>query len=99
MDRRDYRGESGPSRWSGYPTQRFNEYNHEFNDKQWSHADYFYESDRFRLSVGEGLGRDEAFWRNHAWCENRFRSPDLRNDLNCRREDEERHRQEDEQHR
>jgi hypothetical protein len=45
------------------------------------------------------LGRDEAFWRNQAWCENRFRSPDLRNDLNCRREDEELHRQGDEQHR
>ena len=45
------------------------------------------------------MGRDEAFWQNQAWRENRFRSPDLRHDLDCRRENEERHRQEDEQHR
>ena len=96
-NRRDYRGESGPSRWFGYPTQRFSDYNHEFIDRQWRHADYFYEPDRFRRE--EELGRDEAFWQNQAWRENRFRSPDLRHDLDCRRENEERHRQEDEQHR
>jgi hypothetical protein len=97
VDRRDYRGESGPSRLSSYPTQRFSEYNTEFNDRQWRHADYFYESDRFLR--GEELGHDETFWRNQAWRENRFRSPDLSYDLDWRHEDEERHRQEDEQHR
>jgi hypothetical protein len=96
-DRRDYRGESRPSRWSGYPTQCFSDYNQEFIDRQWRHADHFYESDRFRR--GEEWGRDGAFWQNHAWRENHFRSSDLRHDLNGRREDEERHRQEDEQHR
>ena len=45
------------------------------------------------------MGRDEAFWQNQAWRENRFRSPDLRHYLDCRRENEERHRQEDEKHR
>jgi hypothetical protein len=52
VDRRDYRGESGPSRWSVYPTQRFNEYNHEFNDRQWRHDDYFYGTSTSTSQIG-----------------------------------------------
>ena len=52
VDHQDYRGESGPSRLSGYPGRRFSGYwgNHEFYDKHWSHVDYFYEQSGFLFS-------------------------------------------------
>lgn len=58
------------------------------------HEDYSY--NRFRLN--EEWGRDEAFWRNILWHGDRFHPPDLRYDLDWRREDEERRREEDGQH-
>ncbi|EFX68285.1 hypothetical protein DAPPUDRAFT_114667 [Daphnia pulex] len=97
VDRQHYRGESGPSRGSGYPARHFNSENHEFDDRQWRQPVYSYESDRFRRD--EEWGRDEAFRRNQAWHGDRFQSPDLRYDVDWRREDEERRREEEEQHR
>ncbi|KAI9556040.1 hypothetical protein GHT06_018607 [Daphnia sinensis] len=94
MDRQDYRGESGPSRWTGYPDRHFSSGNHEFNDRQRRQADYSYESDRFRRD--EEWRREEAFRRNQAWHGDRFHSPGLRYELDWRREDQERHRKEDE---
>ena len=40
VDRQDYRGESGPSRLSGYPARLFSSGNHEFDERQWRHAGY-----------------------------------------------------------
>ncbi len=59
VDRQHYRGESGPSRRSGYTARLFNSGNHEFDERQWRQSVYSYESDWFRRD--EEWRRDGAF--------------------------------------
>lgn len=94
VDRQHYRGESGPSRGSGYPARLFYSGNHEFDDRQWRQSVYSYESGPTGRR-DEECGRDGAFRRNQAWHGDRFHAPVLRYDLDWRLEDEERRREEE----